>query len=75
MLALLIVLLILGAGGVYYYLNRMNKISPQNTTALTPTEKPLSPTPTTTMEEDLNSIQIATDDADLKDLNADLLGL
>jgi flagellar basal body-associated protein FliL len=78
--ALLFVVLVLVGVGIYYYLNVSGKIAPKAAMITPATESTSSskfrePTPTLPIEEEINNLQIATDDAELRDLNKDLQGL
>ena len=78
--ALLFVVLVLVGVGIYYYLNITGKVGPKAVMITPPAESTQSskfrePTPTLAIEEELNNLQIATDDAELQDLNKDLQGL
>jgi flagellar basal body-associated protein FliL len=78
--ALLFVVLILVGGGIYYYLNVSGKIAPRAILISPPAQSTDSsrfrePTPTLSIEEELNNLQIATDDGELQDLGKELQGL
>lgn len=79
-IGLILVLLILVGVAVYYYLNYSNKISPDLTTIREPQESGKSgvltpPTTTPSLQNEMNSIQISTDDADILQLKTDVNSL
>lgn len=76
MFGFLIVFLILTAVGVYYFLNLNSKFSSDlNVQKKTETQKINPPTVTPSLEEDLKSIDVATDDADIIELQGEVRGL
>lgn len=69
MIGFLIVFFVLAGFGVYYFLNKTVKVG-EEAQVQKPVEETFTPTasPTLTLQEDLNSIQISTDDAELREL-------
>ncbi len=69
MIGFLIVFFVLVGFGIYYFLNKSAKVG-EESQVQKPVEETFVPTatPTLTLQEDLNSIQISTDDAELREL-------
>jgi hypothetical protein len=65
--------------GIYFYLNKTGKIdfliNKPIDTSTTAKLVPPTATPTKTIEEEIQSIQISTDDADLQNLKGELNNL
>jgi flagellar basal body-associated protein FliL len=74
--ALTVVFLVAIAAGVYFYLNKSGKIDflikkPADTSVTSQIVEPTA-TPTKTIEEEMKSIEISTDEGDLQELKAEL---
>jgi hypothetical protein len=74
----IVFLIALGIGG-YFYLNQSGKLDflvkkPVDTSTVGQLVQPIA-TPTNTIEEDLKTIEISTDEADLQELKAEINNL
>lgn len=75
-IGLVLVLLVIGGIGVYYLLNKQNKIAPEVAVVKSTPTVTIAPTVTPSLDEELNSLdrdlQEATNSSDFEEIEKDL---